>query len=162
MNTREFLQLLRSNPSKELLFEYQTGKTIPKAYHITEVKSVHVDSVDCGGKSHAYDETVVQLWTNPKEKKERYMEVSKALKIMDIVDGKKPLLQDTPIFFEYGDEETPTAVYTINKVENGGDYLNLKLSVSPTACKPRKLLNTLNTVVDKVTASCGSGNASCC
>ena len=47
MKTRDFLNLLKDNPQKELLFEYRDSQVIPKAYHITEIKSAHITSVDC-------------------------------------------------------------------------------------------------------------------
>ncbi len=102
MLTKEFLDLLNSNNGKELIFEYEEGHSVPASYHITEVKNVHFQSVDCGGYAHEEYQTIVQLWVSDKEKKERSMEAQKALKIMNLVDGVKPLRQDTEIFFEYG------------------------------------------------------------
>ena len=48
MKTKAFLELLTTNPDKSLLFEYQTNKAVPEGYHITEIKNISIDSVDCG------------------------------------------------------------------------------------------------------------------
>ena len=86
MLTKEFLDLLNSNHGKELIFEYAENQFIPKAYHITEVKNVHFESVDCGGFAHEEYQTIVQLWVSEKEKKDKNMETHKAFKIMNIVE----------------------------------------------------------------------------
>ena len=100
MLTKEFLELLNSNPGKELIFEYEKEHFVPSSYHITEVKNMHYESVDCGGFAHEEFQTIVQLWVNENEKNGRHMETQKAHKIMKLVDGVRPLRLDTKIFFE--------------------------------------------------------------
>lgn len=159
MKTSEFLKILEKNPAKPLQFEYRTDQVVGKAYHITEVKNVHIDSVDCGGNLHTYDETIVQLWIDNNEKQERHMSAERALKIFTIVDKKKPLLQDTPIFFEYGDDVTPTSVYQVDQVKNEIGRILVKMSVPATVCKPREL------VIQEVGANGGgpcSPGSGCC
>lgn len=141
MLTKEFMELLNSNQGKELIFEYEKGKVIPTAYHITEVKNVHYESVDCGGFVHKEQQTIVQLWVSEKEKKERHMETQKALKIMNLVDGVKPLRGDTEIFFEYGRGDLLKSNYSVQKAEVEEDKVTLKMYVEPTACKPRNVEN---------------------
>ena len=140
MNTGEFLELLNQNGGKELMFEYKQNEFVPMAYHITEVKSKHIDSVDCGGFAHSYDETVVQLWISGEEEKDRAMETEKALKIFNIVDSKTALKRDTPIFFEWGHGDLLTSVYKVQAVENSDEKIVVKLFVPPTVCKPRVAL----------------------
>ena len=161
MKTKEFLNLLTDHPDKEILFEYRSGQYVAKAYHITEVKNVHVDSVDCGGHLHSYDETVVQLWVNGGEQKDHYMIAGKAMKIFDIVNRKKPLRSDTKIFFEYGDEQTPTSVYEVDNVGIEDNQLIVKMSIPPTVCKPMQLLNVVQDAVQSVAGCCGP-NSGCC
>ncbi len=161
MKTKEFLEILEQNPRKPLQFEYQNNQIVAEAYHITEVKNVHVDSVDCGGHLHTYDETVVQLWIDKNEKKDQHMAAEKALKIFKIVDQKKPLLQDTPIFFEYGDEVTPTSIYQVDRVKNEVNRILVKMSVPATACKPKQLLNVVQNAVSNAAGYCGPGTGCC-
>ena len=67
MNTQNLLQILEENPNKELLFEYKEGQFVGANYHITEVKNTTIKSVDCGGRSDGWNETIIQLWESPKE-----------------------------------------------------------------------------------------------
>jgi hypothetical protein len=137
MKTQQFLELLTQNEANELIFEFQEGQFIPKAYHITEVKNVHIESVDCGGRPDEYFQTVVQLWHDGKEETETFMTAKTAAKIFDTVNKIKPLKLDTPIFFEWGDANTRTSVYEVNAVHILGNQLIVKTFVPPTACKPK-------------------------
>ncbi len=141
MITKKFIDLLNSNEGKELVFEYAENQFVPASYHITEVKNLYFESVDCGGFTHEEYQTIVQLWVSEKEKKNKHMETQKALKIMNRVNGVKPLRQDTEIFFEYGRGDLRTSNYSVEKVDIQEDKVVLKMYVQPTACKPRSLEN---------------------
>ena len=143
MKTGNFLKLLEKQAGKELIFEYRNQQFVPKAYHITEVKNLQIESVDCGGFEHSDQQTVVQLWVTDTEKADRYMTTAKAKKIFDIVESKRPMQQDAEIFFEYGDATTPTSVYKITAIEEKEGQLIVQLYVPPTECKPRQLLQTV-------------------
>jgi len=149
MTTSNFFKLLSENPEKELLFEYKEGEFVPKAYHITEVKNVYFDSVDCGGNEHTERQTIVQLWVSPLEVKSNYMPSEKALKIMNQVDRIRPLHKDTEIFFEYGNGAIPTSSYAVQKVAVEDDKVILKMYAPPTACKI-----SLTSQVKEVASSC--------
>lgn len=62
MKTEEFLQILKQHQDKSLLFEYAPNLLVGANYHITEIKHITVDSVDCGAGVDAWKETIVQLW----------------------------------------------------------------------------------------------------
>ncbi len=47
MKTQELFEVLKANQDKSLLFEYSEGQLVGANYHITEVKHVQIDSVDC-------------------------------------------------------------------------------------------------------------------
>jgi len=160
MNTGDFLNLLEEHGSKELVFEYKENQFVPKAYHITEIKNQHIDSVDCGGNAHSYDETVVQLWISGTEEKDRYMEADKAMKIFNIVDKKTPMKRDTPIFFEWGFGDLATSVYKVEAVENDSNQVLVKLFVPPTVCKPRELV--LDVVESDASSGCCGPGTKCC
>lgn len=136
MQTRQFLDLLAEHSEKELIFEYSLGNFVPVSYHITEVKNVHIESVDCGGRPAEYDQTVIQLWVNEGEVKEQGMTAEKALKIIHIVDKVKPLRRDTDLFFEWGHGDLLTSNYQVKEVKVEGDKLTLQMFVPPTVCKP--------------------------
>ena len=162
MKTGDFLQLLAQHSEKELIFEYRDNTFVPKAYHITEVKTQHVDSVDCGGFSHSYDETVVQLWVSGNEEKDRNMEAEKALKIFNIVDGKKPLMRDTPIYFEWGFGNLATSIYEVKNIKEEDDKITVQMSVPPTVCKPNLALEIAGSLVSSADGCCGTSDSKCC
>lgn len=136
MTTQTFLDLLANNPQKELVFEYEANQFIP-VYHITEVKNVHFESIDCGGNAHEEYQTITQLWISPKDFLEKKcMTAEKALKIYNIVDGVKPMRRETQIFFEYGYKDLRTSIYSIEEVVETSDQLIIKMFVPKTACKP--------------------------
>ncbi len=136
MTTKTFLELLANNPQKELVFEYEANQFIP-VYHITEVKNVHFESIDCGGNAHEEYQTITQLWISPKDFMEtKRMTAEKALKIYNIVDGVKPMKRGTEIFFEYGYKDLRTSVYSIEEVEETETQLIIRMFVPKTACKP--------------------------
>ncbi len=143
MLTKEFMDLLDSNRGKELIFEYEENQFVPASYHITEVKNLYYESVDCGGFAREEHQTVVQLWVSEKEKKDRHMETQKAFKIMKLVDDVKPLRQDTEIFFEYGRGDLRTSNYSVERADIQDSKVVLKMYVEPTACKPRNLENII-------------------
>ena len=86
MKTQEFLNLLQNNPNKSLLFEYAPNLLVGANYHITEVKHIAVDSVDCGAQTDSWKETIIQLWESPSELgKTEFMTAYKALAILNKV-----------------------------------------------------------------------------
>ena len=136
MTTKTFLELLANNPQKELIFEYEANQFIP-VYHITEVKNVYFESIDCGGNAHEAYQTITQLWISPKDfLKKKCMTAEKALKIFKIVDGVKPMKRATQIFFEYGYKDLRTSVYSVEEIVETTDQLIIKMFVPKTACKP--------------------------
>ena len=119
------------------------NQTVPKAYHITEVKNVHIESVDCGGRSAEEYQTIVQLWVSGTEQANKHMLTDKALKIFDTVERIKPIRQNTPIFFEWGYNDLATSVYTVNEVVETDGSISIKMTVPPTVCKPKYELELL-------------------
>ena len=162
MKTKEFIELLQLHPGKSLLFEYQQGKTIAPDYHITEIKNVSVDSVDCGAGSDFWRETVVQLWESPVEKESRgYMSAYKALSIINRVDKIKPLQQDAILKFEYGNGHFHTAQLPVMGIEIGSDQLRVKLVPDITDCKAKSECGIPEEAVATSSAQCTPGSGCC-
>ena len=157
MKTQEFLELLKVNSQKEVAFEYENGEFIAKNYHITEIKNVTIDSVDCGKNPHYEEQTVVQLKNgNLLERSTRFMSAEKAMKIFTLVDSVKPLRQDAEIFFEYGNKTVKTSIYKVVEIDNNQNSLIVKLFVPPTICKPQEVaFKSLN-------LACCAPSSGCC
>ena len=137
MKTQEFLQSLKDNSGSGLTFEYAPGKFISETYHITEVKNVSIDSVDCGGNPDSYKQTIVQLWVPSAEKPRKPWTAEKALSILKKVDKMTTIQGDTEIFFEFGNDEIRTSNFSIENIELTDNRINVQLFVKPTVCKPR-------------------------
>ncbi|MFD0796179.1 DUF6428 family protein [Maribacter chungangensis] len=136
MKTHEFLALIRQNPNKELLFRYAPEKTVGANYHITEVKNVTIDTVDCGGGTNFWKETIVQLWESPKEiGKQDFLTTDKALEILNRVDSIKPLEKEVEVKFEYGNAQFHTAQLFVHNHHVAGGQLIVALGINATNCK---------------------------
>lgn len=139
MKTNEFLALLQAHPNKQLLFEYTPGNYVAPNYHITEIKNITVDSVDCGAGVDFWKETVIQLWESPEEKDTLdYMTASKASGILNKVDKIKPMEKAVEVKFEYSNERFHTAQLFVNDYAMNADKLILKLGVTQTDCKAKE------------------------
>ncbi|TDQ32517.1 DUF6428 family protein [Zeaxanthinibacter enoshimensis] len=139
MKTQEFLELLRQHPDKSLLFEYAPGKLVGANYHITEVKNIIVDSVDCGTGTDRWNETVIQLWESPSELgKTEYLSVYKANGILKKVDRLRKMDREAVLKFEYGNQEFHTAQLHVNSFEIGASELRMQLGVTLTDCKAKE------------------------
>lgn len=168
MKTKEFISKLNENKNKALLFEYAKSKYAGTNYHLTEIKNVQFNSVDCGGNSNNWKETHLQLWESPSEiGKENYMTVDKIIQIIERVDSINPLWQETAIKVEYGNDEFHTSIMNIDEFEIKNNQLIVKLFSEKTLCKAPSTCgveeDSCNETeeVEVATSSCCEGS-SCC
>lgn len=164
MKTQELLSVLESNKDKTLLFEYAEGVFVGTNYHITEVKHVTIDSVDCGGGTDSWKETVIQLWESPQEHDEQiYMSALKALGILTKVGRLKAYTLDAEVKFEYSNATFHTAQLFVNDFEIRGHNLIFKLAVEKTDCKAKEACGIVETVKSAAsTGACCSPSSGCC
>ncbi len=136
MNTSTFIDKLHSNEGKKLQFILPDETVISGDLHITEIQHHNVDSVDCGGNSHSYNETVVQLWINERVNSVADWTTDKATKIIDIVGQKSEYIDDAELLIEFGDSDHPTIRYSIGEIDKSEETVSVRLTVKPTVCKP--------------------------
>ena len=162
MYTKEFLSLLKENSNKSLVFEYKKGSTVAANYHITEVKNVTIESVDCGAGTDSWKETVIQLWESPNEQgKREYMSAFKALGILNKVDQMKPMEKEVEVKFEYSNPGFHIAQLFVNDYQLFEDRILMKLAVEKTDCKAKEECGV--PVEAKVAAEpCCSPESGCC
>src|SRR6266496_5400572 len=86
MTTKEFISALCAAPDDELMFVDLEGHAVHNGYHLTELKAASLETVDCGGKTNRWQETIVQLWV-PEIPADDYMTATKFLKICEKVRG---------------------------------------------------------------------------
>lgn len=162
MKTKEFLSLLRDNGNKELVFDYNDGALVGANYHLTEVKNIMVDSVDCGAGTDFWKETIVQLWESPAEiDKTKYMTVSKAFQILNRVNGIKPMELEAELKIEYGNKDFHTAQLFIDGYELFEDRLLIKLAVEKTDCKAKEECGIPVEATSEKEACCAPGGGCC-
>jgi len=165
MKTQEFFNLLNEHQDKTLQFEYTNNKYVGANYHITEVKHIAVESVDCGSQTDQWNETIVQLWESPTEiLKTKHMSVLKALGILKKVGQMKSYDLDSEIKFEYSNPTFHTAQLFVNDFAIQDNSLIIKLAVEKTNCKAKELCGVpenLETVLNNEEPCC-SPNGNCC
>lgn len=162
MKTKEFLSLLSENKNKNLLFEYKEGLLVGANYHITEVKNLTVDAVDCGANTDSWKETIIQLWESPKEKDKRdYMTADKALSILNKVDKMKPMEKEVMVKFEYSNPNFHTAQLFVNNHTIENDKIIMKLGVYQTDCKAKSTCGTPVMTTEPQEVCCTTSSACC-
>ncbi len=162
MKTDEFLLLLEENQTKSLHFEYKAGQFVAPNYHITEVKNITIDSVDCGAGTDFWKETIIQLWESPQEKDTReYMSAEKALEILKKVDSIKPMERNTEVKIEYSNADFHTAQLFVNDFEIQNDQLILSLNVEKTDCKAKDTCGVPVAVNTKEEVYCNPESGCC-
>jgi hypothetical protein len=161
MKTNEFLSVLKENTTKSLVFEYAPGQLVGANYHITEVKNITIDSVDCGAGTDFWKETIIQLWESPAELGKRdYMIADKALSILNTVDKIKPMEKDVEVKFEYSNSVFHTAQLYVLSHQIKDDQILMHLGVEKTDCKAKETCGVPETA-EVAEASCAPGGGCC-
>ena len=162
MRTKEFLELLQSHPNKSLLFQYAEGQLVGANYHITEVKHVKIDAVDCGAGIDAWNETIIQLWESPDEiGKTTYMSTDKAMGILNKVGQMKAYDLDAEVKIEYSNALFHTAQLFVNDFEIHGDNLLITLAVQKTDCKAKETCGVPEPAMVSEEGNCAPGSGCC-
>ncbi|MCH7524575.1 MAG: hypothetical protein IIC74_06090 [Bacteroidetes bacterium] len=165
MRTQELFKVLEDHQDKFLLFEYEPNSLVGANYHITEVKHISIDSVDCGARTDAWKETIIQLWESPSEiGKTEYMSAYKALGILDKVGKMKPYELDAEVKFEYSNTTFHTAQLFVNDFEIQGNNLIIKLGIEKTDCKAKSTCGVVDEEKKVLVNNevCCSQESNCC
>lgn len=136
MNTSTFIETLISNTGKNLQFVLPDQTVISGDLHITEIQHHTVHSVDCGGNSHSYNETVLQLSINERSNSVANWTTDKTIKIIDTVGQKSSYKNNAELLIEFGDSTRPTIRYSVAKMDITSENVSVRMTVTPTVCKP--------------------------
>jgi len=158
MKTSEFISALRAAPTNQLIFVDLKGHAVHYGYHLTELKAASFETVDCGGQTNRWHETIVQLWVPPGPANV-CMTAAKFLKIFDKVRGMIPLNLDAEIRVEYGDQNFFPSIYHVRSVTGDGNVMLVLLEPPATTCKARD-----RRAANRQTAGscCAAKTQSCC
>ena len=135
MKTSEFLDALRARPELPLAFSSVNG-SVPASYHLTEVRRVSHDSVDCGSVAHSWTENHFELFAPRDAGPERAPML--ANKFLSIVEKVKRHLKldggaEARVFGSVaggGDR-----LHEIASIEAGSDTLTVRLEPVSAQCK---------------------------
>ena len=167
MNTQEFISSLRDHNDTPLIFDYGNAR-VPAGYHVTEVKAVSYQTMDCGGKSDAWAETIVQLWNPDVTDKKEFMSAKKFLSIFERAASGVPVTTTAELKLEYGNETVPAINYLVGEMTLENGNLIVKLEPPQVQCKARNRpqeLDMLEPAAGCCTPSAGSSSAAktgCC
>jgi hypothetical protein len=153
MNTADFLDTLRNHPELELVFS-AAGRAIAAGYHLTEVKRVSFETMDCGGAQHRWSESQFELWHVPLSGvlgDRGWMAAGKFLKIVQRVEGELPLdpLAEARVHAEL---EGRAALYRVASMRTEEGILRVELVVDRTRCKSAE-----RWIAGMAGGCCGSG-----
>lgn len=161
MKTNQLFSTLKEHSDKSLLFQYAPNQLVAANYHITEVKHIKVDSVDCGGQMDNWNETIIQLWESPSEiGKTEFMTSVKALDILNKVGSMKAYDMDAEVKFEYSNALFHTAQLFVSGFEIHENNLLLNLSIAKTDCKAKELCGVQEPALETQN-SCAPGSGCC-
>jgi hypothetical protein len=141
MKISQFFGILEQS-NKKIVFQLPGGIELTGDLHITEVKNTHIQSTDCGGHSHTFEETVIQLWKNEASSKQAIWSTDKVSKIMKTVYSQQPILEESHVYFEYGDSANLSSKYSIEYSIEGETITFLLLEEAP-QCKPQASISEL-------------------
>lgn len=126
---------LEATPAKPLRFTANGKQLVPNDFHVTEIKRVSIESLDCGGGASAWEELVIQLWSPRGDDAPAPMTVEKFSSILAKADAL-PLLDGEHVRFEYAPLGQPAVQYTLSGLTTTGEVLEVELTPPYVACKP--------------------------
>lgn len=157
--TFDLLKMLRAEPQRPLEFHLNGELLVPAGYHVTEVKAVSIESMDCGGKANAWRETIIQLMDGSAQEAEAgFMTNRKFLAIYDRVAGRVPVSSQAEVRFEYGNSALPAMQYHVAGLEVLPDRLQVHLRTPGVQCKASDACGTPAT---DASASCAPESGCC-
>ncbi|WP_026299140.1 DUF6428 family protein [Deinococcus aquatilis] len=135
-STITLLSELRTQPQRSLEFWLHGERLVPAGYHVTEVKAVTIEAMDCGGKANTWRETVIQLMDGSEEEaRAGSMTNRKFLAIYDRVVRHIPVRDEAEVRFEYGNSLTPAMQYHVSHVEAQAERMIVHLRTPGVQCK---------------------------
>lgn len=128
----EFLNHLRANADKPLLFVMPDGGFIPAHYHITEVGHVMKRFIDCGGTRRTLETCLLQTWVHDDVDHRLY--AGKLATIFGMAGDVLPH-HDLPVEVEH--EDGVVAQFPVESAEVIDGTLAFRLGLKHTDCLAR-------------------------
>ena len=135
MQTSTFLAELRTHAGLPLVFQ-RGDQTVSPSYHLTEVKRVSYETMDCGAITHRWAESQFEVWAPATPEAGRtHMAAGKFLQIVDRVQADLPLADEVTarVLVAFGGE--PAALHDIGAVRAADGKLQVDLVPDRARCK---------------------------
>lgn len=160
--TVAFHSQLQGQPQRPLEFWLDGQLLIGPGYHVTEVKAVTIEAMDCGGKAATWRETVIQLMDgNTEEAKAGFMTNRKFLAIYDRVTKKIPVRDEAEVRFEYGNAQSPALQYHVSHLDAQQDRVIVHLKTPGVQCKAGDACG-VPSEASSTDEGCAPGSGCCC
>ena len=137
MSQQPVTAYLEAASAKPLRFTVNGQQLVPNDFHVTEIKKVSIESLDCGGGASAWEELVIQLWSPRGDDTPASMTVEKFSGILSKA-GALPLLDGEHVRFEYAPVGQPAIQYALSGLNASADALEVELTLPYVACKPHR------------------------
>ena len=162
LSTGALLRALRDQPQQPLEFHLDGALLVPAGYHVTEVRAVSTEAMDCGGQAAAWRETVIQLMDgSPEEARAGFMTNRKFLAIYDRVARRIPVRGEAEVRFEYGNARLPAIQYHVDRLGAEPGRLVLHLRTPGVQCKAGALCG-LPATAEAATGDACAPESGCC
>lgn len=133
MTLNEMLsQLKEKDPNVALMFLTEDER-IGGGYHVTELKSANITSIDCGGNVAAWTEASLQLLDGDEG---THMRVGKFVGILEHSLRKIRPLRDVPAHVEFSPGNVGLRRFEMEILETESSKAEIRLSDTSAACKP--------------------------
>ncbi|UQN05643.1 DUF6428 family protein [Deinococcus sp. QL22] len=135
-STFAFLSDLRGTDQRPLEFHLHGVVLVPAGYHVTEVKAVTIEAMDCGGKAATWRETVIQVMDgSAEEARAGFMTNRKFLAIYERAAKQLSIRGAAEVRFEYGNSHTPALQYHVTHAEVQPGRILVHLQMPGVQCK---------------------------
>lgn len=160
--THTLLDALRSQPQLPLEFWLHGKVLVGPGYHVTEVKAVTIEAMDCGGRADAWRETVIQLKDGTaQEAQAGFLTTRKFLAIYDRVAKHVPVRGEAEVRFEYGNSTVPAMQYHVTHIEPQAGRVIVHLRTPSVQCKASDACGTPATAASDSGAGCAPESGCC-
>lgn len=163
-NVDAMLHTLRSNPELPVIF-MQHEQAISPGYHITEIKSSVVNSLDCGQGTDQWRELVIQLLDGNAKNANSYMQSTKMLSILEKALKTVPSDAHTQLYFEFSPGNAQLSKSRISAIEVKNHSITVSLFASIAQCKPYQRALAAGNVASTAKGCCAPSpvsTGSCC
>lgn len=159
--TAALIDALRASAQRPLEFHLGGQLLVSPGYHVTEIKAVSIEAMDCGGQAASWRETVIQLMDGSAEDAAGgFMTNRKFLAIYDRVTARIPVRDEAEVRFEYGNAQAAALQYHVTQLEVQPERLVVHLRQPGVQCKAGEACG-LPAGGPPVTGSCAPDSGCC-